>query len=72
MYKLIDAHNVDWSAIINSLSNGCYMKTKGIYNGKMHYVKLSNYSFPDGFTGFESVNEVIAGRLGKILGFPVV
>ena len=30
MYKLIDAHNVDWSAIINSLSNGCYMKTKGI------------------------------------------
>lgn len=72
MYKLIDARNVDWSATINSLSNGCYMKTKGTYNGKMHYVKLSNYSFPDGFTGFESVNEVIAGRLGKILGFPVV
>lgn len=29
MYKLIDARNVDWSSTINSLSNGCYMKTKG-------------------------------------------
>lgn len=69
MYKLIDAHNVDWSAIINSLSNGCYMKTKGIYNGKMHYVKLSNYSFPDGFTGFESVMRLLLEDLVRFWVF---
>lgn len=73
MYKLIDAGHIDWSkSIHNTGTDGCYIKTKLFENGSEKYIKLSNFNGVYGFTGYESVNEVIVGRLGSILGISVL
>lgn len=73
MYELMDARHIDWSkSIHNTGTDGCYMKTKISNNGLDMYIKLSNFNSVHGFTGYESVNEVIVGRLGSILGINVL
>lgn len=49
-------------------SQGVYLK----YKDKDNYYKFSTFDPYFGFIGFESFNEVIAGRLGKILGINVL
>jgi len=61
-----------WSRTAGSLaSDGVYMKTELPIDGTMFYLKLSRYDSFRGIYGHESVNELIAYRLGKILGFNV-
>ena len=61
-----------WSRTAGSLaSDGVYMKTELPIDGTMYYLKLSRYDSFRGIYGHESVNELIAYRLGKILSFNV-
>ena len=53
-------------------SKGVYLKRVGVYRGELNYFKLSYFDTYNGFTGTESINEVIAGRLGRKLGLPVL
>jgi len=61
-----------WSRTAGSLaSDGVYMKTELTIDGTDYYLKLSRYDSYRGIYGHESVNELIACRLGKLLGFSV-
>ena len=61
-----------WSRSAGSLaSDGVYMKTELPIDGTMYYLKLSRYDSFRGIYGHESINELIAYRLGKTLGFNV-
>lgn len=72
MKNIKDMRKVDWNYGTNFTgTRGCYMKAKIEENGKIMYYKLSNFNSVDGFVGHESINEVIAGRLGKMLGLNV-
>jgi len=67
-----DLRSEVWSRTAGSLaSDGVYMKTELPIDGTMFYLKLSRYDSFRGIYGHESVNELIAYRLGKILGFNV-
>ena len=67
-----DIRDISWSKIAGSVaSDGVYLKAEKIIDDKKHYLKLSNYDSYRGIFGHESVNELIAYRLGKILGFNV-
>jgi len=67
-----DLRGVSWSKIANSgASDGVYLKANERIDDADYYLKLSNYDSYRGFFGHESVNELIASRLGKLLGFPV-
>jgi hypothetical protein len=48
------------------------MKARVEEDGTLYYYKLSLFSDYYGFVGHESINEVIAGRLGRVLGLPVL
>ena len=61
-----------WSRTAGSLaSDGVYMKTELQIEGINYYLKLSRYDSYRGIYGHESINEMIAYRLGKLLGFNV-
>jgi len=61
-----------WSRSAGSLaSDGVYMKTELPIDGINFYLKLSRYDSYLGIYGHESVNELIAYRLGKVLGFSI-
>jgi len=61
-----------WSKTAGSIvSDGVYMKTELPIDGTNFYLKLSRYDSYRGVYGHESVNELIAYRLGKTLGFSV-
>jgi len=67
-----DLRDEIWSRTAGSLvSDGVYMKTELLIDGINHYLKLSRYDSYRGIYGHESVNELIAYRLGKLLGFDV-
>ena len=67
-----DLRNEVWSRSAGSLaSDGVYMKTELPVAGDNYYLKLSRYDSYRGIYGHESVNELIAYRVGKILGFNV-
>ena len=64
--------DIAWSRTAGSLaSDGVYMKAERTIDGVNHYLKLSRYDSYRGVHGHESVNELIACRLGKLLGFSV-
>jgi len=70
--KTWDLRGEIWSRSAGSLaSDGVYMKTELSINGVVYYLKLSRYDSYRGIYGYESVNELIACRLGKLLGFNV-
>jgi len=67
-----DLRGETWSRSAGSLaSDGVYMKTELPIDGIHYYLKLSRYDSYRGIYGHESVNELIAYRLGKMLGFNV-
>ena len=67
-----DLRSEVWSKTAGSLaSDGVYMKTELSIGGVNFYLKLSRYDSFRGIYGHESVNELIACRLGKLLGFNV-
>ena len=67
-----DLRSEVWSRTAGSLaSDGVYMKTELPIEGINYYLKLSRYDSYRGIYGHESVNELIASRLGKLLGFDV-
>lgn len=69
----VDLRELTWSRSVGSLaSDGVFLKADKIINGITYYLKLSNYDSFRGIFGHEAVNELIACRLGKLLGFPVV
>ena len=70
--KAWDIRNLAWNKTAGSVAtDGVYMKTELTIKGEKHYLKLSNYDSYRGIFGHESVNELIAGRLGEMLGFNV-
>lgn len=72
--KVYDLRNINWVKSPGFTGTpGCYMKAKvKCSDNKIHYYKLSNFNEQFGFIGVESINEVIAYRVGKILGFDVL
>ena len=67
-----DLRDVSWSIVAGSVaSDGVHMKTEYLVDGVNYYLKLSRYDSFRGIYGHESVNELIACRLGKLLGFNV-
>jgi len=70
--SLWDLRGEVWSRTAGSLaSDGVYMKTELPVNGVNHYLKLSRYDSYRGIYGHESINEMIAYKLGFLLGFNV-
>ena len=68
-----DIRSLVWNKTIGSVAtDGVYMKTELVIEGAKYYLKLSNYDSYRGIFGHESVNEIIAGRLGELLGFNVL
>ena len=67
-----DIRSLVWSKTMGSVAtDGVYMKTELLIEGAEYYLKLSNYDSYRGIYGHESVNELIACRLGELLGFNV-
>ena len=67
-----DLRDASWSYSAGSImSAGVYMKTELNIDGIDYYLKLSRYDSYRGIYGHESVNELIAYRLGDLLGFNV-
>ena len=67
-----DIRDISWSKVAGSVaSDGVYLKAEKMMDGKNHYLKLSNYDSYRGIFGHESVNELIAFRLGELLGFNI-
>lgn len=65
-----DLRALKWTKVIGSVaSDGVYLKSEIDVAGERIYLKLSNYDSYRGVFGHESVNELIACRLGKLLGF---
>jgi len=68
----MDLKHLTWKQSTGSIaSDGVYLKAEAVIDGIKHYYKLSNYDAYQGVFGHEAVNELIAYRLGKILGFNV-
>lgn len=65
---IIDLRQVKWGNWRNGATSGVFPKEK--IGGK--YYKLSAYSADVGIYGIQSVSEVIASRIGKILGIDCV
>ena len=67
-----DIRDLVWSKTSGSIAtDGVFLKTELMIDGAMHYLKLSNYDSFRGIYGHEAVNELIASRLGRLLGFNV-
>ena len=67
-----DIRDLSWSRSSGSIAtDGVYMKTELVIDGSKHYLKLSNYDSYRGIYGHEAINELIAYRLGSLLGFDV-
>jgi len=67
-----DLREAIWSVAAGSIaSDGVHMKTERIVDGANCYLKLSRYDSYRGIYGHESVNELVASRLGNLLGFDV-
>ena len=67
-----DLREAVWSKTAGSVaSDGVYMKTERTIDETNYYLKLSRYDSYLGIYGHESVNELIACRLGKLLSFDV-
>jgi len=70
--EIWDLRDIVWSVAAGSLaSDGVHMKAERRIGETDCYLKLSRYDSYRGIYGHESVNEVIASRLGKLLGFSV-
>jgi hypothetical protein len=68
----IDLRHLTWTKTSGSLGiDGVFLKAEQVVGGVKHYYKLSNYDDVQGVYGHEAVNELIAYRLGKSLGFNV-
>jgi hypothetical protein len=68
----VDLRHLTWKQSAGSVaSDGVYLKAEQTVDGIKHYYKLSNYDVHRGVFGHEAVNELIAYRLGKALGFNV-
>ena len=72
MEKPWDIRDLFWSKTTGSVAtDGVYMKTELMIDGYKYYLKLSNYDSYRGIYGHEAVNELIACRLGGLLGLDV-
>ena len=63
-----DYRHLVWS-FSSSSSGGQYLKSEAVISGKKYYYKLSDFRYGT-FFSHESVLEVIASRLGILLGLP--
>ena len=67
-----DIRSLTWSKSTGSIAtDGVFMKTEMMVDSKKYYLKLSNYDSFRGIFGHEAVNELIACRLGDLLGIRV-
>lgn len=65
--------NLDWhSAVSSTGTQGSFLKTSVVVNGKRYYIKAPRFDEISGFYGYESAYEVVACRLAKKLGVPCV
>jgi len=67
-----DLRDISWTHSAGSVaSDGVFLKSIIEDRGVKYYLKMSAYDSYRGIFGHEAVNELIAYRLGKLLGFPV-
>ena len=67
-----DIRSLVWSKTSGSVAtDGVFLKTEMMIDGAMHYLKLSSYDSYRGIYGHETVNELVASRLGGLLGIDV-
>lgn len=67
-----DYRQLDWGNIKSGGSIGMLSKTIITKGGKNYYVKISAYNKHHGVYGIESISEVIASRLAKIMKIPCI
>jgi len=67
-----DYRQLDWGNIKSGGSIGMLSKTTITRGGKNYYVKISAYNKHHGVYGIESISEVIASRLAKIMKIPCI
>lgn len=67
-----DYRQLDWGNIKSGGSIGMLSKTIITRGGKNYYVKISAYNKHHGVYGIESLSEVIASRLAKIMKIPCI
>jgi hypothetical protein len=72
MIRQADYCDLDWGNIKSGGSIGMLSKTIIKKSGKNYYVKLSAYNKHHGVYGIESISEVIASRLAKIMKIPCI
>ena len=72
MIKIIDLSLVKWNNVADGGSVGMLPKTIIHRGNKRYYVKMSSYNIAQGVYGIESVSEVIASRLARLLKIPCV
>ena len=68
----MDLRELTWKQSAGSMaSDGVYLKAERTINGVKYYYKLSNYDSYQGVFGHETINELMAYRLGNTLGFNI-
>lgn len=68
----VDFRHLKWDNIKSGGSVGMLPKTAIELLGIKYYIKMSSYNIPHKVYGLESISEVIASRLAKILGIPCI
>lgn len=72
MIDRIDLTGLRWNGTGAGSSAGMLSKDRIVINGHRYFVKMSSYNIAHGVYGMESVSEVLASRLAKILGVECV
>lgn len=75
VYVVINLNNLrlDWGYnMATSGTQGSFLKTSFVVDGKRYYAKAPRFNEYEGFYGFETAYEVIAYRLARKLGVPCV
>lgn len=72
MIEQQDYRKLDWGNIKSGGSIGMLSKTIITKGGRNYYVKISAYNKHHGVYGIESISEVIASRLAKIMKIPCI
>lgn len=66
--EIIDLRHLSWAKVRQSSGTaGSYLKSYSFSNGKKVYYKLSFFDDINHMFGYESINEIIAGRILKTL-----
>jgi len=72
IHDLVDLTHINWDKVVKEGSIGMLNKDTLSIDNVKYYIKMSSYSISQGVYGIESVAEVIASRLARVLGINCV